>query len=151
MLRGLIIAALTSGAAFGALPAAHASCAAAPILIQDVTVVDATGEWDDQDIFIEHGRISAIGSGLELESASAVMPLHRPGAVVRPAADRPAPEAGVLVIRTAFDAGPRTSRTILTAGVPANLVVYRNAAGAEQVELEIRDGRILGHADTCQG
>ena len=67
MLRALnkcLTAALGALALTAMAAASDAGCAASPLLLQDVTIVDASGRWSDQDIFIENGRISAVGSDL---------------------------------------------------------------------------------------
>ncbi|MAK63938.1 MAG: hypothetical protein CMF75_04215 [Maricaulis sp.] len=158
MLRALIkfatgsVLALTAGSA--AL-ASTAACADAPLLLQDVIIVDASGSWDHQDIFIEQGRISAIGEGLMLETSVPVTVMHRPGSIVRPRPQAPA-ASGAIYIRTSTGASGSAAsrRTILMPGVAADLVVYSaqaDAVIADQVELEISGGRILGAAQICQG
>ncbi|WP_203292763.1 hypothetical protein [Maricaulis parjimensis] len=146
------VLALSAGAA---AQANTTVCADAPLLIQDVTIVDASGSWDHQDIFIEQGRISAIGEGLMLETAQAVTVMHRPGSIVRPRSQAPA-STGAIFIRTSTGASGSASarRTILMPGVPADLVVYAAQSDdviMDQVELEISEGRILGAPLTCQG
>ena len=139
-----IVLALTAGSA--AL-ANTAVCADAPLLLQDVTIVDASGSWDHQDIFIEQGRISAIGEGLMLETAMPVTTLHRPGPIVRPRPQSTAPSAAIF-IRTSTAGSASARRTILMPGVAAGLLVYSTG---DALELEISEGRILGMPQTCQG
>ncbi len=151
MRRALIKSVIASVLAFsgaGAVLAETGRCDESPILLRDVTIIDASGEWDDQDILIEAGRISAIGSEIELETGQSVIELGRPGAIVRPGT-QPAAAGGAVLIRTST-AASRRSVTVLSAGSPADLLVYATDARlAGQVELEIRGGRIAGLTDTC--
>ncbi|OLF81579.1 hypothetical protein AWH62_02610 [Maricaulis sp. W15] len=151
MRRALIKTSLVSALALagsGAAMAEAAICADAPILLRDVTIIDASGEWDDQDILIEAGRISAIGSEIELETGQAIIELGRPGAIVRPGV-QPTASAGAIFIRTSTAASRRTA-AVLSAGSPADLLVYATDEHlAGQVELEIRGGRIAGLTDSC--
>lgn len=156
MLRVLIKIATTSFAAAGLSAtalAADIACEATPILLQNVTIVDASGRWDDQDIFIEDGRISAIGSDLLLETGQVVTLVERPGAVVRPRPRQQA-ETAAIFIRTAARAPSRAGReAILMPGAPADLVVYRGVAGDSMpgpVEMEIRGGEIVGSLPACR-
>ncbi|WP_300541946.1 hypothetical protein [Maricaulis sp.] len=137
-----------AGAAHAANVAGNVVCQPAPLLLQDVTIMDASGRWDDQDIFIENGRISAIGEGLLLETRQVVTVFQRPGAVVRP---RPARQAAAIFIRTSNrSAAPSPRETVLMPGAPADLLVFGAAtAGPGQVELEIRAGRIVGALSAC--
>lgn len=93
MLRALIKILSATALALGLATSARATeiaCEAAPILLQDVTIVDASGRWDDQDIFIENGRISALGSDLVLETDQRVTIVERPGpSSVRVASRKP--------------------------------------------------------------
>ncbi len=152
MLRALIkfatgtVLALTAGAA--AL-ANTTVCADVPLLLQDVTIVDASGSWDHQDIFIEQGRISAIGEGLMLETAIPVTVIHRPGSIVRPRPQSTAPTAAIFIRTSTAAAAPSAARrTILMPGVSADLLVY---SAGEALELEISEGRVLGAVQSCQG
>ncbi|WP_297731096.1 hypothetical protein [uncultured Maricaulis sp.] len=151
MRRALIkicLAASLAVFAAGASQAAEMVCETAPLLLRDVTIIDASGEWDHQDILIEQGRISAIGSEIELETGQAVIELGRSGAIVRPGVE-PAATEGALIIRASTANAGRT-RAILSAGSPADLRVYAtDGALAGQVEIEIRSGRIVGLNDTC--
>lgn len=155
MLRALIKIATGSAAALtlaATAQGAELACETTPILLQDVTIIDGSGRWSDQDIFIEDGRISALGSDLLLETGQVVTILSRPGAVVRP---RPAAQAetAAIFIRTATRAPSRAERRdILMPGVPADLVVH--GAGISDavpgpVEMEIRGGRIVGMPSGC--
>lgn len=151
MRRALIKTCLVAGLAFCAASTAQAAtsiCNDAPILLRDVTIIDASGEWADQDILIEQGRISAIASDIELETGQRVVELGRPGAVVRPGL--PAASAnGAIFIRTST-APSRPDRTVLSAGSPADLRVYATeAARAGRVEIEIRGGHVAGLTDVC--
>ncbi|MAC39383.1 MAG: hypothetical protein CMH94_09255 [Oceanicaulis sp.] len=129
--------------------AADTGCDATPLLLQDVTIVDASGRWSDQDIFIENGRISAVGSDLVLETGQAVTVLGRPGAVVSP---RPEAAPGAIYIRTATRAPSRAGRReLVMPGAPADLLVYAEETGPGQIEMEIRDGRIVGVMPVCSG
>lgn len=152
MLRTLIKIATGSAAALtlaAAAQGAEVACEATPILLQDVTIVDASGRWSDQDIYIEDGRISALGSDLLLETGQLVTIVRRPGAIVRPRPEEQQ-EAGAIFIRTATRAPSRAERTeILMPGAPADLVVYGTEAGPGAVEMEIRGGRIVGTAPVC--
>ncbi|MAC90860.1 MAG: hypothetical protein ACJAU5_001622 [Maricaulis maris] len=151
MRRALIKTCLVAGLAFGTCAAAQAEssvCNDAPILLRDVTIIDASGEWDDQDILIEQGRISAIASDIELETGQLVVELGRPGAIVRPGVQA-ASSHGAIFIR-ASTAPSRRETAILTAGSPADLNVYAtDAALAGQVEIEIRGGHVAGLTDVC--
>ena len=138
------VLAITAGSAALANTAA---CADAPILLQDVSIVDASGSWDHQDIFIEHGRISAIGEGLMLETATPVTVMPRPGSIVRPRPQSAAP-AGAIYIRTSTSGSASARRTILMPGVSADLLVY---SVGNALELEISQGRVVGTAPSCQG
>ena len=120
----------------------------APILLRDVTIIDASGEWDDQDILIEQGRISAIASDIELETGQLVVELGRPGAIVRPGLQT-RPANGAVFIRASTAPGRRNT-TILSAGSPADLRVFAtDVARAGQVEIEIRGGHVAGLTDVC--
>ena len=143
---GLACALALAGAS--ATLAETAVCADAPILLRDVTIIDASGEWDHQDILIEAGHISAIGSEIVLETGQSVIELGRPGAIVRPGL-QPAASGTAIFIRTST-AASRRSVAVLSAGSPADLLVYATDDRlAGQVELEIRGGRIAGLTDTC--
>ena len=152
MLRTLIKIATGSAAALtlaATAQGAEIACEATPILLQDVTIVDASGRWSDQDIYIENGEISALGSDLILETGQLVTIVQRPGAIVRPR-EEDQPETAAIFIRTATRAPSRAERTeILMPGVPADLVVYGTEAGPGAVEMEIRGGRIVGAAPAC--
>lgn len=152
MLPALIKIATGSAAALALAATAQGAeiaCEATPILLQDVTIVDASGRWSDQDIYIEDGRISALGSDLLLETGQLVTIMRRPGAVVRPREEEQ-PETAAIFIRTAARAPSRAGRTeILMPGAPADLVVYGTEAGPGAVEMEIRGGRIVGAAPVC--
>lgn len=152
MLRTLTkFAAATAAALFVAAiaQASELACEAAPILLQDVTIVDGSGRWDEQDIFIEDGRISAIGEDIVLETVQAVTVLGRPGAVVRPRTEIPSQPAAIF-IRTSTAAAPSPRATaILMPGVPADLVVYGTEAGPGTIEMEILGGRIVGAPAAC--
>lgn len=151
MRRALINICLVAGLAFGASAAAQAEtsvCSDASILLRDVTIIDASGEWDDQDILIEHGRISAIASDIELETGQRVVELGRPGAIVRPGV-QPVSVNGAIFIRTAT-APNRRDMAVLSAGSPADLRVYAtDDALAGQVDIEIRGGHVAGLTDVC--
>jgi hypothetical protein len=153
MLRTLIKIATGSAAALtlaATAQGAEIACEATPILLQDVTIVDASGRWSDQDIYIEDGRISALGSDLLLETGQLVTIVRRPGAIVRPRAEEDGREAAAIFIRTAARAPSRAGRAeILMPGAPADLVVYGTEAGPGAVEMEIRGGRIVGAAPVC--
>lgn len=152
MLRTLIKIVTASAAVLGCAATAQAAeiaCEATPILLQDVTIVDASGRWSDQDIYIENGEISALGSDLLLETGQLVTIVRRPGAIVRPREEEQ-PETAAIFIRTAARAPSRAGRTeILMPGAPANLVVYGTEAGPGAIEMEIRGGRIVGAAPVC--
>ena len=151
MRRALITSSLVLALAIlvgGLAEAETAACREASILLRDVTIIDGSGEWDDQDILIEQGRISAIGSEIELETGQALVELDRPGAIVRPGIQTAA-AAGAIYIRTSTTSS-RVRTAILSAGSPADLLVYAtDAARAGQVEIEIRGGRIAGLNDSC--
>ncbi|WP_323761548.1 hypothetical protein [Maricaulis sp.] len=151
MRRALINISLIVGLACVSAAAARADsavCQDAPILLRDVTIIDASGEWEDQDILIEQGRISAIASHIELETGQLVIELGRPGAIVRPGLQA-GPAHGAIFIRASL-APERRARSVLTAGSPADLRVYATeAAFAGQVEIEIRGGHVAGLTDIC--
>ncbi len=151
MRRALIKFCLAAGLAIctGAAAQAETSvCGDVPILLRDVTIIDASGEWDDQDILIEQGRISAIGSDIELETGQRVVELGRPGAIVRPGL-QPVSANGAIFIR-ASTAPNRPDMSILSAGSPADLRVFAGeGAPAGQVEIEIRGGHVAGLTDVC--
>lgn len=129
----------TSGAT---VQAATLVCASDPVLLRDVTIVDASGEWTDQDIFIEDGEISVIGSDLELETTRTVRVMDRPGSIVRPTPAAPA--TGRLVIRASLRAAPAETKYLMP-GLPADMVVEGNG----RTEFEIRGGRLIGTGETC--
>lgn len=153
MLRTLIKFAAAMAVIVSAAAAAQANelaCEAAPILLQDVTIVDGSGRWNDQDIYIEDGRISAIGEDLVLETLQAVTVLGRPGAVVRPRAERQAEPAAIFIRTSTAAAAPSPRATaVLMPGAPADLVLYGSEAGPGAIELEILGGRIVGAATSC--
>lgn len=148
------IAAFAIALAPGAALASGPACEAAPLLLQDVTIVDASGSWDHQDIFIEAGRISAIGEDLVLETGQTVTVLGRSGAIVRPR-PRQAVQSGAIFIRTSTRSASATPRaTVLLPGAPADLLVYAgepDETGLGRVELEIEAGHILGASVSCRG
>lgn len=124
---------------------ADLACPSASLLLRHVTIIDASGQWDDQDILIEDGRISAVGSGLELDSADVITEFDGQGAIVRPRPD----ETVRLLIRTSTAAAALPATMILP-GSPADLVVTTATAGLTgQGEMQIRGGRIAGSSETC--
>lgn len=154
LIKSFALALTVSGLTVAGLSAAAQAtvCEPAPLLIRDVTIVDGSGRWSDQDIYIERGEISAIGETLELESGIAPIIIERPGAIVRPG--QPA-ETTALFIRTSTRAPSRVQRpAILMPGVAADLVIYStdiDASGLGDIDLEIRGGVIVGDTPACLG
>lgn len=145
MIRTALCAAILA-ASLGASSEAHeaemALCPTGPILLRNGTIEDASGRWDDQDIYIKDGEIAAIGSDIELESARPVREIDVAGAIVRPAPL----EANVLVIRTSTRANRDREPVMMMPGQMADLVVVGATGG---VELEMRGGQLLGDAPAC--
>jgi hypothetical protein len=139
----LAVFALTAAPALAG--ASELGCDPATLLLRHVTIIDASGQWDDQDILIEDGRISAVGSALELNTSDAVTEIDGQGAIVRPRPD----ETVRLFIRTST---AQPSTMMILPGVPADLLVSvaRTREGVTgRSDMEIRGGRIAGSTDTC--
>lgn len=127
--------------------AAEMSCPNAPLLLRHVTIIDASGQWDDQDILIEDGRISALGSGLEIDSSERIIELDGQGAIVSPRRD----ETVRLIVRTSTATPRHDAAIMLMPGVAADLVIRASLAGNGPFgagEIEMRNGRLAG-AETC--
>ena len=93
---------LAALAAIGA-PAAQAStaCLDATVILRDVTIEDASGRWDHQDLLIEDGVITAMGGGLEIDGAD-VSEWVLGGHVIRPAVN------DAIIIRVSVRANAET-------------------------------------------
>ena len=118
-------------------PVAQAStaCLDNTVILRNVTIEDASGRWDHQDVLIEHGVITALGGALELDR-SEVAEWELGGHVVRPAV-----EDGI-VIRVAARARSETpEQTYLMPGEAADLDIVR--ANGETVA-ELRNGQPAG-------
>jgi hypothetical protein len=127
---------LAALAAIGA-PAAQAStaCLDNTVILRDVTIEDASGRWEHQDLLIENGVITAMGGGLELDR-DAVAEWSLGGHVVRPAADE-----GIM-IRVAARASTEAPRQVyLMPGEAADFDIF--TSGGETLA-ELRNGQPAG-------
>ncbi|MFS2318642.1 hypothetical protein RMQ97_11950 [Maricaulis sp. D1M11] len=113
-------------------------CEAPDLLIRQVTIEDAGGRYDGQDVLIENGIIAAMAS--EIEVSSSIPELSGAGFVLR----RAQPEIPTLVIQAAARQAEATG--YILPGQRTDLVLT-DAHG--YVPLEIRDGRLVGPGTRC--
>lgn len=124
-----------------------AVCLDAPLLLRNATIIDATGEWDHQDIYVKNGKISAIGTELDVETTSGLQIIDVAGGFVRPRA-----EQNLRIIIRTSDRTLSTDGVSLIPGAAANLQVSTTRNGVAAVtamSLDIVDGRVLSQAQTC--
>jgi len=69
------------------------------LVLRDVTITDGSGRWNHQDVLIENGRFTAMGSELEIESEAGIEELATAGAVISPLVER-----DVILIQASFSA-----------------------------------------------
>lgn len=123
-----------------------ALCEADTLLLRDIVIMDASGRWDDQDILIEQGEISAIGSDLTVETGEPIAEIEMAGAVVRPRAN----ETLTLFVRTSTRSEqPDTSADYIMPGMIADFTAFDGETDNSPIALEMRDGRISGMGQSC--
>ncbi|WP_300556770.1 hypothetical protein [Maricaulis sp.] len=123
-------------AAIGA-PAAQAStvCLEATVILRDVTIEDASGRWEHQDVLIEDGVITAMGGGLEVDGVD-VAEWALGGHIIRPAVN------DAIIIRVSARASAGTpSRHYLMPGEAADFDIFQ--ADGEAVAA-LRNGQPAG-------
>lgn len=122
-----------------------AMCLDAPLLLRDATIIDATGEWDHQDIYVKNGKISAIGTELNIDTTTALQIIDVAGAFVRPR-----PEQTLRIIVRTSGRSSDSRGVSLIPGAAANMQVSTTRNGiavASALSLDIVDGRVLSQAE----
>ncbi len=142
-IAGIAILSLAEQAS--ASTAGTAVCAAETLLLRNTVILDASGRWDDQDILIEDGEISAIGSDLDVDSVADIHEIDATGAIVRPRQS----ETIQLFVRTSTAPRRETSAAYIMPGTAADLTVFSGEAADAPVALDIRGGHIQGGEDIC--
>lgn len=120
-------------------------CGANNLLLRNTVIIDASGRWDDQDILIEQGEVSAIGTDLDVEIASGVPEIEMTGAVVRPRRD----DTVQLFVRTSTAPRQDATSDYIMPGQAADLTVYTAETLDSTVALDIRAGRIQHTQSVC--
>ena len=128
-----------------AMSSESAGCAEESLLLRNTVIIDASGRWDDQDILIEQGEVSAIGTDLEVEIAGGVHEIEMSGAVVRPRRD----ETIQLFVRTSTAPRQDNQADYIMPGQAADLTVYAAETLDSAVALDIRAGRIQDAQSVC--
>jgi len=116
------------------------TCFESTVLLRGATIDDASGVWENQDLLIEGGVISAMGGEILLERDD-VSELNLAGHVLRPM-----PREDVLVIRASTRGRAREAGGVaLMIGEPADIVITRQNG---EVLGELRDGQPVGQCFT---
>lgn len=134
----ILLSALAFALALIAPSAAEADCLGPVFILRDVTIEDASGRWDHQDVLIEQGQITAIGGYLEtVQTVDDVLDLS--GHILRPA-----PNNNVLVIR-ASTATSDPEGDLILAGQAADFLLTDESG---VLLAELRDGQPTGQCFT---
>ncbi len=124
-------------------------CEAEALLVRNAVIVDASGRWDDQDILIERGEISAIGPDIEYQSNMPVTEFDAAGGIVRPRMD----STIRLFIRTSTTQQRESAEAAyIMPGMPADFTVFDGDQGDSKIRMRIEQGRVsMADAACIQG
>ena len=130
------------------LDSAHLTvCLDAPLLLRNATIIDATGEWDHQDIYVKNGKISAIGTELNVETTATLQIIDVAGGFVRPRAE----QTLRIIVHTA-DRAANARGVSLIPGTAANMqvsITRNGVAASTALVLDIVDGRVVSQLQNC--